>query len=357
MDLYKREGVNPFGGLTGCLPLLAQFPILIGFYNMLTVAVELRGAPFFGWIQDLSHPDPFWVTPMLMGGTMFVQQKMADADGQGPAAQQQHHDVHAGHVHRRSSCSCPADRAVLVREQPAGHRPAVAGQPPHRAARGRAARRRDRGTTSEFEGKDLEEALARGRGAGSAAESLRLRDRRGGAPRRLRARRVAPDPDSRCSRSHGGGGRSPARERPPARRSADAVRHPGAHARARWARADGRAPAPRRAALELELDGGTASCSCTGTASCCRRSQFVLSRMARRRWPDAAPSTSTARARPAAATTRLWWRGCARLAEQVLRTRGRQGDSAAMNPYERRLVHMTVREFPGSSPAPKATGP
>ena len=51
MDLYKREGVNPMGGVSGCLPLLAQFPILIGFYNMLTVAVELRGAPFFGWIH------------------------------------------------------------------------------------------------------------------------------------------------------------------------------------------------------------------------------------------------------------------------------------------------------------------
>jgi len=77
MDLYKAEGVNPMGGLSGCLPLLAQFPILIGFYNMLTVAVELRGAPFFGWIQDLSVQDPFWITPILMTATMFFQQKLA----------------------------------------------------------------------------------------------------------------------------------------------------------------------------------------------------------------------------------------------------------------------------------------
>ncbi len=77
MALYKKEGVNPMGGLTGCLPMLMQFPILIGFYNMLTVAVELRGAPFFGWIQDLSEKDPFWITPLLMGVTMFLQQKMA----------------------------------------------------------------------------------------------------------------------------------------------------------------------------------------------------------------------------------------------------------------------------------------
>jgi YidC/Oxa1 family membrane protein insertase len=77
MEMYRQEGVNPMGGLTGCLPLLAQFPILIGFYNMLTVAVELRGAPFVGWIQDLSREDPYWITPLLMGVTMFIQQKMA----------------------------------------------------------------------------------------------------------------------------------------------------------------------------------------------------------------------------------------------------------------------------------------
>ena len=77
MELYKREGVNPMGGLTGCLPLLAQFPILIGFYNMLTVAVELRGAPFFGWIQDLSQEDPYMILPIMMAVTMFAQQKLA----------------------------------------------------------------------------------------------------------------------------------------------------------------------------------------------------------------------------------------------------------------------------------------
>ncbi|MCP3982660.1 MAG: membrane protein insertase YidC [bacterium] len=77
MELYKSEGVNPMGGITGCLPMLAQFPILIGFYNMLTVAIEIRGEPFFGWIQDLSRQDPLYITPLLMGVTMFVQQKMA----------------------------------------------------------------------------------------------------------------------------------------------------------------------------------------------------------------------------------------------------------------------------------------
>jgi YidC/Oxa1 family membrane protein insertase len=91
MDLYKQEGVNPMGGVSGCLPLLAQIPILMAFYFMLTVAVELRGAPFFGWITDLSAPEPLIVKPLplLMGITMFVQQKMAMSKVKDPVQQQQ----------------------------------------------------------------------------------------------------------------------------------------------------------------------------------------------------------------------------------------------------------------------------
>jgi YidC/Oxa1 family membrane protein insertase len=89
MEMYRREGVNPAGGLAGCLPLLAQFPILIGFYNMLTVSIELRGAPFFFWIQDLSLKDPTYITPLLMGATMFVQQKMAMSKIKDPQQLQQ----------------------------------------------------------------------------------------------------------------------------------------------------------------------------------------------------------------------------------------------------------------------------
>jgi len=87
MALYKKEGVNPMGGMSGCLPMLAQFPILIAFYNMLTVAVELRGAPFVGWISDLTLKDPFYVTPILMGGTMFLQQKMTTTKAGDPMQQ------------------------------------------------------------------------------------------------------------------------------------------------------------------------------------------------------------------------------------------------------------------------------
>ena len=77
------------GGMVGCLPLFAQFPILIGFYNMLTVAIELRGAPFFGWIQDLSQKDPLYLTPILMGVSMLVQQKISQSKVTDPAQLQQ----------------------------------------------------------------------------------------------------------------------------------------------------------------------------------------------------------------------------------------------------------------------------
>jgi YidC/Oxa1 family membrane protein insertase len=87
MELYKREGVNPFGGVSGCLPLLIQMPILWAFFDVLTATVELRSAPFVGWIRDLSHPDPFWITPILMGGTMFVQQRMTPTANVDPAQQ------------------------------------------------------------------------------------------------------------------------------------------------------------------------------------------------------------------------------------------------------------------------------
>ena len=74
MALYKREKVNPLGG---CLPLLIQMPIFIAFYWVLMESYQLRGAPFFGWITDLSNHDPLYILPLLMGGTMFLIQKMS----------------------------------------------------------------------------------------------------------------------------------------------------------------------------------------------------------------------------------------------------------------------------------------
>ena len=73
MDLYKTEKINPLGG---CLPILVQIPVFIALYWVLLSSVEIRQAPFFGWIQDLSVPDPYYVLPIIMAITMFVQTKL-----------------------------------------------------------------------------------------------------------------------------------------------------------------------------------------------------------------------------------------------------------------------------------------
>jgi YidC/Oxa1 family membrane protein insertase len=78
MGLYKKEGVNPAGG---CLPILLQMPVLFAFYSLLSAAVELRNAPWILWIQDLSAPDPFYVLPIVMGASQYIQQKMMPATG------------------------------------------------------------------------------------------------------------------------------------------------------------------------------------------------------------------------------------------------------------------------------------
>jgi YidC/Oxa1 family membrane protein insertase len=73
MALYKGNRVNPLGG---CLPMVVQIPFFIALFNILYTTIELRQAPFFGWITDLSDKDPWYVLPVLMGVTMFVQQRM-----------------------------------------------------------------------------------------------------------------------------------------------------------------------------------------------------------------------------------------------------------------------------------------
>ena len=73
MALYKKEGVNP---AMGCLPMLAQLPVFIALYWVLYESVELRQAPFVFWIQDLSVMDPWFVLPLLMGGSMFLMQML-----------------------------------------------------------------------------------------------------------------------------------------------------------------------------------------------------------------------------------------------------------------------------------------
>ena len=73
MALYKAHKVNPLGG---CLPMVVQIPVFFGLYKALLYAIELRHSPLFWWIQDLSAKDPYYITPLVMGATMFVQQKM-----------------------------------------------------------------------------------------------------------------------------------------------------------------------------------------------------------------------------------------------------------------------------------------
>jgi len=99
MQFYKERGVNPMGG---CLPMLIQMPIWIALFGMLRGAIELRGAPFFAWIDDLSEPDtiatlpfklPFFgdevhVLPLLMAGAMFLQQKLSSPSASAQTEQQ-----------------------------------------------------------------------------------------------------------------------------------------------------------------------------------------------------------------------------------------------------------------------------
>jgi YidC/Oxa1 family membrane protein insertase len=73
MELYKSEKINPLGG---CLPILVQMPVFLALYWVLQAAVEMRGAPWVGWIHDLTAPDPYFILPILYAASMFVTQKL-----------------------------------------------------------------------------------------------------------------------------------------------------------------------------------------------------------------------------------------------------------------------------------------
>ncbi len=81
MELYKTHKVNPMGG---CFPMVVQIPVFFALYKSLMFSIELRHAPFFFWIMDLSGKDPYYVTPLIMGVTMFIQQKMTPNAGMDP---------------------------------------------------------------------------------------------------------------------------------------------------------------------------------------------------------------------------------------------------------------------------------
>jgi len=73
MKLYKKHKVNPLGG---CLPIMVQIPVFFALYKVLLMSIEMRQAPFIGWIQDMSVQDPYFVLPVLMGLSMFIQQRL-----------------------------------------------------------------------------------------------------------------------------------------------------------------------------------------------------------------------------------------------------------------------------------------
>ena len=76
MRMYKEEKVNPLGG---CLPILIQIPVFIALYWVLVESIEIRHAPFVGWIKDLSSADPYFILPIAMGISMYIQQKLNPA--------------------------------------------------------------------------------------------------------------------------------------------------------------------------------------------------------------------------------------------------------------------------------------
>ena len=73
MEMYRKEKINPLGG---CLPVVIQIPVFIALYWVLLSSVEMRNAPWIGWIQDLSVPDPYYILPVVMAASMFVQTKL-----------------------------------------------------------------------------------------------------------------------------------------------------------------------------------------------------------------------------------------------------------------------------------------
>jgi len=73
MGLYKKHKVNPMGG---CLPILIQIPVFFALYKVLLMSIEMRQAPFIGWIHDMSVQDPYFVLPVIMGASMYIQQKL-----------------------------------------------------------------------------------------------------------------------------------------------------------------------------------------------------------------------------------------------------------------------------------------
>ena len=131
MALYKERGVNP---ASGCVPMLLTLPVLFAFYSMLSVAIELRGAPFIGQIHDLSAHDPWFVWPVVMGDHDVHPAEDDAVDRRSGAAE--NHAGHADHDERDVPLRRERSRHLLDRQQHLGHRPADGDEPPDRAGTG-----------------------------------------------------------------------------------------------------------------------------------------------------------------------------------------------------------------------------
>ena len=146
MELFKKEGVNP---VAGCLPMVIQIPVFFALYKVIFITIEMRHAPFFGWIKDLSAPDPTnlftlfglipWdptvlpmfghflhlgVWPLIMGVSMFLQMKMNPEPADPGAEDDVRLDAGHLHLHARLVPGRPGD--LLDLEQHADGGPAVA---------------------------------------------------------------------------------------------------------------------------------------------------------------------------------------------------------------------------------------
>jgi YidC/Oxa1 family membrane protein insertase len=124
MELYRTEKINPLGG---CLPIVVQIPVFIALYWVLLASIELRHAPWLGWIQDLSAPDPYFILPVIYAVSMFVQTKLNPQPAD-PGAGARDAD-HADHVQRVLPLLPRRPGALLGRAEPAVDPAAVAHQP------------------------------------------------------------------------------------------------------------------------------------------------------------------------------------------------------------------------------------
>ena len=299
MALYKERGVNP---ASGCVPMLLTMPVLFAFYALLSTAIELRGAPFFGWIHDLSAHDPYYVTPVLMGVSQ-IGSSVTPAAGVDPA--QQKMMMFMPVVFTFMFLWVPAGVALYwLDQQRLGDRPAVPDELHDRPAEDPSRRRP-------------------AAGGGAAREAGRRRqDRRGGA-----RQRVSPSDDAYD------------RHDAADRRVSEPRHRPRSASRDRRRRGDRRRPAPqpRRATKP--------SCSCAIAASRSRRCSTSSTSAYGRSLTDEKRVFVDALEYRKGKDIEL--RQMAKFLAEKAKQTGLDQQLGPLNPYERRIVHLAVAEVPG----------